>query len=128
MVLGIERDNRNAREETFTGWNQSRSSSLPWLDHARNSEFKKWHNPSLQWLEASGNKFQLPNSLNKQWIDRKLPPLVQNRTLPSPWPETIYIPASECSSKDYQSIQGGSENPYAPCSESKFTIKIMKRS
>ncbi|KAL4226785.1 hypothetical protein ACF0H5_014764 [Mactra antiquata] len=66
-------------------------------------------------LWASGSRQQYPNL---QWTENGRLTYPHARPSLVQWPENVYAPASESSSRDYQSILGGSENHYVPASES----------
>ena len=86
-------------------WNVPRQSTLPNIS-SRTS----------QWARSDG----MGHGASFTWNNQEFPSFTNENSNSAPWLDNIYSPASESSSRDYQSIQGGSENPYAPCSESKF--------
>lgn len=113
----------------------SRSPSAPWVETSRpllpNSRSR-----SAQWINSGGTSLTRSLARATEWnnTDQMALPRPQAESMPwigqgqslfanvqsqsAPWLDTIYSPESESSSRDYQSIHGGSENPYAPCSES----------
>ncbi|XP_053377245.1 uncharacterized protein LOC123529594 isoform X2 [Mercenaria mercenaria] len=123
--------NRSGRQQG----GHSRSPSAPWPDIGRpllpssRSRSAQWNGPrrttsahstaqTSHW--ADSGLMSLPNAQtpSASWIDHAQPSFTNGHSHSAPWLDTIYSPASESSSRDYQSIHGGSENPYAPCSES----------
>ncbi|XP_060591641.1 uncharacterized protein LOC132746483 [Ruditapes philippinarum] len=88
-------------------WNVPRQSTLPNIPSQTSA-----------WARTGGATLPNSQSSSVPWNTQGLSGFMTEHSSSAPWLDTIYSPASESSSRDYQSIQGGSDNPYAPCSES----------
>lgn len=104
--------------------NTLRSRSAQWTD-PRSISLSQTHAPVSHW---NTEHMSLPRSRAEtaRWIPHGQPHVATDQSHSAPWLDTIYSPESESSSRDYQSIHGGSENPYAPCSESNSKLFLMQ--